>query len=123
MLQVKATVTEDESTQTACNALAIAITQQAESSLLNLNGAIGFAINASELAQEVRSRIDEYISLLRDAQGTGNNAGYCLAGSGGAHPQATTVGQGCTVTNRKFEVYNADLTDGDVDQTGIKGTT
>nr|APD74370.1 variant surface glycoprotein 1125.2967 [Trypanosoma brucei] len=123
MLQVKAAMTEDSTTQTACNAIAIAATQEAQSSLLNLNGAIGSAINAAAVAQEVRGRIDEYISLLRDAQGTGNNGGYCLASGGGNHPQQAAIGQSCTITDRKFNLESADITNDELDATGIKGAT
>ncbi|SCU67913.1 Trypanosome variant surface glycoprotein (A-type)/Trypanosome variant surface glycoprotein C-terminal domain containing protein, putative [Trypanosoma equiperdum] len=98
-------------------------TQQAESSLLNLNGAIGSAINAIAAAQEARGRTDEYISLLRDPQGRANNGGYFLESSGGAHPSTKPVRQSCTVTNRKFEVDNADITTAEIDDAGIRGAT
>nr|ATI14855.1 variant surface glycoprotein 900 [Trypanosoma brucei rhodesiense] len=120
-LQILASRTADQNRTALFGAMAALAAEKAQQQTQTLTEAIPqltLAVAESELA---RGQIHELISFLHTAQTTGSTAGFCLAGTGGTHPQGKAKTDGCLVDGIKTSSDTAAVDDDFIDEQGFKG--
>nr|ARB50783.1 variant surface glycoprotein [Trypanosoma brucei] len=120
-LQVLASRTADQNRTALFGAMAALAAEKAQQQTVKLTEAIPQLTLAVAQSELVRGEIHELVNFLHKAQTTSTTAGFCLAGTGGAHPQGSAKTDGCLVNAIVTDSDAAAVDDDFIDEQGFKG--